>query len=83
MSGIIDTIAYGARIAYAFAWDLALTTVNIVSPKKPAGSVIPPGLPGHGGVWPPFEAPKSTDSRSPCPALNAMANHGTLSLCFH
>lgn len=26
----------------------------------------------------PFQAPTSTDSRSPCPGLNALANHGIL-----
>jgi len=59
-------------------WDTVLVLINTFTFKKKVGSVIPQGLPGHGGVWPGFVPPTSSDSRSPCPVLNAMANHGIL-----
>ncbi|KDQ17472.1 hypothetical protein BOTBODRAFT_574206 [Botryobasidium botryosum FD-172 SS1] len=59
-------------------WDLVLVLINNVTFKRRVGSVIPPGLPGHNGVWPEFVPPTPSDSRSPCPVLNAMANHGIL-----
>ena len=31
---------------------------------------------GCGGDWGLAQAPRTTDSRGPCPALNALANHG-------
>ncbi|KAF8323786.1 Cloroperoxidase [Clavulina sp. PMI_390] len=51
---------------------------NIFTPQLKKGNVVKMGKAGHGGVWPPFVAPGKTDSRSPCPYLNAMANHGIL-----
>jgi len=50
----------------------------LLSPKKKIGYVVPEGHPGFGGIWPEFIPPKDGDSRSACPALNAMANHGIL-----
>jgi hypothetical protein len=42
-------------------------SMNLPRPK--VGSVVPSDQPGHGGVWPQFQAPiQATDSRSPCPA---------------
>ncbi|KAJ7099862.1 Chloroperoxidase [Mycena crocata] len=61
---------------YIFIWDVGLTLINLVTPKKKIGSVVPSGRPGAGGKWPEFVPPKEGDSRSCCPALNAMANHG-------
>jgi hypothetical protein len=57
-------------------WDIYLTLINLVAPNRRPGCVIPKGHPGAGGKWPEYMAPKEGDSRSPCPALNAMANHG-------
>jgi len=51
---------------------------NIFTPRKSKGSVVKPGKPGHLGHWPPYVAPGKTDSRAPCPYLNAMANHNIL-----
>jgi hypothetical protein len=61
---------------YIFTWDALLALVNVVTPNKKLGTVVPHGLPGAGGKWPEFVAPKEGDSRSCCPALNALANHG-------
>ncbi|KAJ7358462.1 Chloroperoxidase [Mycena albidolilacea] len=63
---------------YIFTWDALLALVNVVTPNKKLGTVVPHGLPGAGGKWPEFVAPKEGDSRSCCPALNALANHGIL-----
>jgi len=61
-----------------FAWDLGLTLINLVTPKKKIGHVIPEGKPGHKGIWPEYIKPKEGDSRCCCPGLNTLANHGLL-----
>ncbi|KAJ7035935.1 Chloroperoxidase [Mycena alexandri] len=63
---------------YIFSWDVCLTLLNLLTPNKKVGSVVPHGSPGAGGKWPEFVPPREGDSRSCCPALNAMANHGIL-----
>ncbi|KAJ6619233.1 Chloroperoxidase [Mycena sp. CBHHK59/15] len=57
---------------------LRLTLINLITPKKKVGHVVPHGKPGADGKWPEFVPPKEGDSRSCCPALNALANHGIL-----
>ncbi|KAG6885218.1 hypothetical protein C0993_004778 [Termitomyces sp. T159_Od127] len=59
-------------------WDVSLTLVNLVMPKRKVGKVTPVGHPGADGKWPEYIPPKEGDSRCSCPALNAMANHGIL-----
>lgn len=64
-------------------WDLSLSLLNALGYplflyRKP-GQVTPKGAPGFGGKWPEYIPPKDTDSRSACPMLNAMANHGVFS----
>ena len=61
-----------------YLWDILLVLYNLITPDLPAGQVIPEGNPGHNGLWPKYAPPGEGDSRSPCPGLNAMANHGTL-----
>ncbi|KAJ7481266.1 Chloroperoxidase [Mycena galericulata] len=63
---------------YIFTYDFFLTLVNLITPKRHIGNVTPHGIPGAGGKWPEFIPPKEGDKRSPCPALNALANHGIL-----
>jgi len=63
---------------YLLIWDISLTFFNLVTPNRKIGHVVPEGHPGAGGKWPEFVPPKEGDSRSACPALNAMANHGIL-----
>ena len=60
-----------------FAWDSGLALYNLVAPNRPANAVVPEGCPGAHGVWPKYVPPAEGDSRCSCPALNAMANHGT------
>lgn len=58
-------------------WDASLATINVIAFNRRADRVVPAGHPGHDGKWPEYIAPKEGDSRCSCPALNAMANHGT------
>ncbi|KAH1508748.1 hypothetical protein KXX06_007752, partial [Aspergillus fumigatus] len=37
--------------------DLYYVFANLSLPPRKVGSVVPSGQPGHGGVWPPFQAP--------------------------
>ncbi|KAI0062473.1 chloroperoxidase-like protein [Artomyces pyxidatus] len=59
-------------------WDFSLGFVNVITPSKKLGHVVPEGHPGAGGVWPEYIPPREGDSRCSCPALNALANHGIL-----
>lgn len=64
--------------AAVMAWDFQLFLANLVLPKSKPDDVVPEGAPGHHGNWPEYVAPVEGDSRSACPMLNAMANHGIL-----
>jgi hypothetical protein len=75
---IVTQTATIVTIVGLFGVDGVYTIGNLVLPNKRKGKVIAAGLPGYNGIWPEYIPPKSTDSRSPCPALNAMANHGIL-----
>jgi hypothetical protein len=63
---------------FVLIWDFNLFLLNIVVPAHKPGHVVPTGAPGHNGHWPKYMPPKEGDSRSACPMLNAMANHGIL-----
>ena len=65
-------------------WDIGLVFLNLITyPFRPKpGAILRKGLPGYGGKWPEYSPPKKGDSRSSCPALNAMANHGMWSVTF-
>ncbi|OJJ39957.1 hypothetical protein ASPWEDRAFT_169781 [Aspergillus wentii DTO 134E9] len=58
--------------------DLLYAFVNLFLSSRLPGNVISPGHPGHSGIWPEYIAPTKEDSRSPCPGLNSLANHGIL-----
>ncbi|KDQ56716.1 hypothetical protein JAAARDRAFT_36206 [Jaapia argillacea MUCL 33604] len=73
-SGISTVFLYSG----VFTWDFILAVLNLFTFNKKKGKVVPKGCPGEGGVWPAFVPPKKGDSRSACPALNVMANHGIL-----
>lgn len=76
MPTLWDNITYPFRFGAVILWDNSLAVANLLAPKKPEGQVVDAGKPGHGGRWPAYQPPQPSDSRSPCPALNAMANHG-------
>ena len=60
-------------------WPYAsLTMINVITPKKKQGHVVPEGYPGFRGIWPEYVAPNKDDSRCSCPALNTLANHGNV-----
>lgn len=59
-------------------WDNGIALLNLLTPKLKPDEVVPKGCPGYYGNWPEYVAPKEGDSRSACPMLNAMANHGIL-----
>jgi hypothetical protein len=63
---------------FVFSWDFSLFILNILTPSLKPGRVVPPHADGHNLTWPEYVAPQDGDSRSACPMLNAMANHGIL-----
>ncbi|KAG6913428.1 hypothetical protein DXG01_006864 [Tephrocybe rancida] len=72
---LVRKVAQGAALA---VWDVGLTLMNLITPRRKVGKVTPAGHPGADGTWPEFIASKEGDSRCSCPALNALANHGLL-----
>jgi hypothetical protein len=74
--GVFSKIVSTVILVDWMCWDLALVLVNLVTFKRKVGRVTPKGQPGEGGIWPEYIPPREGDSRSPCPGLNAMANHG-------
>ncbi|TFY63855.1 heme-thiolate peroxidase [Rhodofomes roseus] len=74
--GLIYAIANVILPIRLLIWDLALTLYNAFAPLLPENKVVPEGRPGANGLWPQYIPPSETDSRSCCPMLNAMANHG-------
>ncbi|CZT18549.1 uncharacterized protein RCC_04393 [Ramularia collo-cygni] len=76
--GLAGKIASPLISLGVIAWDNVIAVANLVTPKLKADNVVPEGAPGHHGVWPEFIPPQEGDSRSACPMLNAMANHGIL-----
>lgn len=75
---IIDKITGALINLVVFVWDNTLFLLNLFLPKNKPGQVVPRGCPGHNLTWPQYVPPKPTDSRSACPMINAMANHGIL-----
>lgn len=61
-----------------FTWDNICVLLNLILPKRDPHRVVPKGCPGYLGNWPTYVPPRPSDSRSACPMLNAMANHGIL-----
>ncbi|EWC45465.1 hypothetical protein DRE_00864 [Drechslerella stenobrocha 248] len=78
MGGVVDKAAGAVLKLLVFQWDIALFVLNFVTPDRKEGEVVPKGAPGHHGAWPEYVPPTDGDSRSACPMLNAMANHGVL-----
>lgn len=74
--GVYSSLFEGVFFVSLMGWDFSLVLVNLITFKRRVGRVTPKGLPGEGGVWPEYVAPRQGDSRCSCPALNAMANHG-------
>jgi hypothetical protein len=75
--GTLSNLFEAVFFAGLLIWDLSLVVVNLFTFKRKVSCVTPKGHPGEGGAWPEYITPQSGDSRCSCPALNAMANHGT------
>jgi len=81
--GFLNTINVAKSLywmAYTQAWDTQLHIANQFAPEFNPKQVIRPGRPGVNGDWSryPYLPPTETDSRSPCPAINALSNMGIL-----
>ncbi|KAK5688813.1 hypothetical protein LTS10_000791 [Elasticomyces elasticus] len=76
--GIMGKVGGGIIDLSVIAWDNVIAVMNLFAPKLKESEVVPRGAPGHRGSWPEYVPPKDGDSRSACPMLNAMANHGIL-----
>jgi len=76
--GVLKQISGFFTNIYVFSWDFSLFVLNILTPSLKPGQVVPRDAAGHNLTWPEYVPPKEGDSRSSCPMLNAMANHGIL-----
>jgi hypothetical protein len=76
--GVLNKVTGFFINIFVFSWDFSLFLLNIVTPSLKPGHVVPQNAPGHNGSWPEYAPPEDGDSRSACPMLNAMANHGIL-----
>ncbi|KAI9048873.1 hypothetical protein LZ554_006729 [Drepanopeziza brunnea f. sp. 'monogermtubi'] len=63
---------------FVLTWDFALFLLNLLTPSLQPKHIVPSRAPGHAGIWPAYLPPQQGDSRSACPMLNALANHGIL-----
>jgi hypothetical protein len=78
VNGLVDPLLSLGYFLYLLGWDVSLHVANSILPKRKPGAVIPPGVGGYRGDWGVFQPPRPGDARSPCPAINALANHGIL-----
>lgn len=76
--GLFDKLSSAVTLLGVIAWDHSLFILNLVTPQYREGQVIPNGAAGHNLTWPEYHPPADGDSRSACPMLNALANHGIL-----
>ncbi|QRV89182.1 peroxidase family 2 domain protein [Ceratobasidium sp. AG-Ba] len=75
---VVDAVVTLGGLLALIMWDAGLHIANYLLPAKRIGAVVPQGTSGHKGYWGEYKPPSSDDARSPCPALNALANHGIL-----
>lgn len=76
--GAMDILENAFFNLVVFCWDNTLFLLNLITAKHEPNEVVPKGAPGYHGKWPEYVPPGHGDSRSACPMLNAMANHGIL-----
>ncbi|KAL3417102.1 deoxyribonuclease -related protein [Phlyctema vagabunda] len=79
----IDLIITLAPLIASLTWlairDVFYSISNAFLSKRPVHGVVNPDQPGYHGMWPQYKAAiQGKESRSPCPALNTLANHGIL-----
>ncbi|RQM06383.1 hypothetical protein DH86_00001194, partial [Scytalidium sp. 3C] len=80
---LVEVTIAGAPLVNFVFWltirDLYYSIGNLFLRSRPVGKVVSQGCPGYRGQWPEYSPPNpGRDSRSPCPGLNALANHGIL-----
>ncbi|KAG8944778.1 hypothetical protein FRC04_001516 [Tulasnella sp. 424] len=73
--GLIPLLGFVIQL---HARDTVYSVLAAIWPRKSKGKVIAQNQPGFNRMWPEYIAPGPSDSRSPCPGLNALANHGIL-----
>jgi hypothetical protein len=76
--GLLNKIAGFFINIFVFSWDFTLLILNRLTPSYAPGHVVPAHAAGHNLTWPAYIPPQDDDSRSACPMLNALANHGIL-----
>ncbi|RDW82870.1 hypothetical protein BP6252_03982 [Coleophoma cylindrospora] len=76
--GLLNLISGFFINMFVFVWDWSIFILNILTPTLKSGYIVPSHAVGHNLTWPKYVPPKDGDSRSACPMLNAMANHGIL-----
>ncbi|KAE9969455.1 hypothetical protein EG328_006856 [Venturia inaequalis] len=76
--GLMHTIAAQIINLFVVTWDFWVFILNIFTPSLKPGHVVPAHAAGHNLIWPAYVAPTEGDSRSACPMLNALSNHGIL-----
>ena len=76
--GVLNKIVGVFIDILVIVWDLGLFVLNILTSSLKPGHVVPLNAAGNNLAWPDYVPPKVGDSRSACPMLNAMANHGIL-----
>ena len=74
---ITSSIIEFCFVVYLSSWDISLTLINALTFNRKVGRVTLKGHAGEGGIWPEYIPPQPGDIRCSCPALNAMANHGS------
>ncbi|KZW00705.1 putative chloroperoxidase [Exidia glandulosa HHB12029] len=76
--GLYALAAKALSLPLLLGSDIVITILNAVTRGRPTGHVVDLWPEGQRHLWPRYEPPKPTDSRSPCVALNCMANMGIL-----
>jgi len=73
LSSTFASLKFYTTVVFVLGFDAILFIYNAIAPKKAPGKITL-----YGGKWPKYTPPQAGDSRSSCPALNALANHGIL-----
>ncbi|KAG8903528.1 hypothetical protein FRB99_003159 [Tulasnella sp. 403] len=75
---LVKSVIFIGFVIQLHTRDLLYVVLALIWPSRPKGKVIAKDRAGWGGNWPHYIPPASSDSRSPCPGLNTLANHGIL-----
>ncbi|KIJ49266.1 hypothetical protein M422DRAFT_28206 [Sphaerobolus stellatus SS14] len=70
LGGLWGLLTNTLGTSFTIIWDTSLELLNLITPNKKAIHAT--------GIWGEYVPPIDTDSRSACPGLNALCNHGVL-----